>query len=366
LEVNDLKTKVRRLDPLPEYDETTPSRTVVVLNLPIERPTIESVAEIFNFCGEIMLVRVLRPGNPIPADVRPFFNKHPEMTSKVCALVEYEKTEFAQKAIKQLNNEEDDKMKVMEMTAPPPVKTGKKSEERKKAATAKPSSSEQKENPQPQRRYSQGMLPAQMMMMNAASEAAASTAGSVSGPRRKLSLVHNMKFSTVNDQQKKGASLNPNAPIFTMQQHRRLSRPSQPSAPTHFMVEPAFGMMPVQQFTGWMSRRFAGQMDYTGMPQALVRQPMAPMSEKGKGFQKWCKTRMEPTVTRKPGSRAVPIIAPPQNDELKESDSKPESSADESGAKAEVVVAPVVVPIAEESSASEEDEGHFSDNERSR
>ena len=41
LEVNDLKTKVRRLEPLPEYDETTPSRTVVVLNLPMERPTIE-------------------------------------------------------------------------------------------------------------------------------------------------------------------------------------------------------------------------------------------------------------------------------------------------------------------------------------
>ena len=34
LEVNDLKTKVRRLDSLPEYDETTPSRTVVALNLP--------------------------------------------------------------------------------------------------------------------------------------------------------------------------------------------------------------------------------------------------------------------------------------------------------------------------------------------
>merc|ERR1712186_55684 len=33
LEVNDLKTKVRRLDALPEYDETTPSRTVVALNL---------------------------------------------------------------------------------------------------------------------------------------------------------------------------------------------------------------------------------------------------------------------------------------------------------------------------------------------
>ena len=57
LEVNDVKTKVRRLETLPDYDETTPSRTVVAINLPLERPTIESVAEIFSVCGEIVLVR---------------------------------------------------------------------------------------------------------------------------------------------------------------------------------------------------------------------------------------------------------------------------------------------------------------------
>jgi la-related protein 6 len=56
LEVNDTKSKVRRLESLPDYDETTPSRTVVALNLPIERPTIESVAEIFSACGDIVLV----------------------------------------------------------------------------------------------------------------------------------------------------------------------------------------------------------------------------------------------------------------------------------------------------------------------
>merc|ERR1712047_46497 len=38
-----IEKKSSRLDSLPEYDETTPSRTVVALNLPIERPTIEAV-----------------------------------------------------------------------------------------------------------------------------------------------------------------------------------------------------------------------------------------------------------------------------------------------------------------------------------
>ncbi len=70
LEVNDQRTKVRRVDPLPKYDETAPSRTVVAVNLPLERPTIEGVAEIFSACGEIVLIRILRPGNPIPADIR--------------------------------------------------------------------------------------------------------------------------------------------------------------------------------------------------------------------------------------------------------------------------------------------------------
>jgi la-related protein 6 len=47
-----LGNSFRRKDPLPEFDETTPSRSVVVVNLPMENPTIENVAEIFAKCGE--------------------------------------------------------------------------------------------------------------------------------------------------------------------------------------------------------------------------------------------------------------------------------------------------------------------------
>lgn len=376
LEVNDLKTKVRRLESLPEYDETTPSRTVVVLNLPIERPTIEAVAEMFSTCGEIVLVRILRPGNPIPADVRPFVNKHPEMMAKVCALVEFEKTEFAHKAIRELNNEEKEKMKVMELTAPPPVKTSKKNEEKKKMMMMMANNG-QAAAQQPQRRYSQGMMPPQMMMPSASSEASQPAA-----PRRKLSLIHNMKFSSMTEQQQKGAaSLNPNAPIFTMQQ-RRLSRPSQPSAPhpAHFMMEPAFGMMhPMQPFPGWMTRRISQEMNYAAaglaMPHNVMRQPRGPTTEKGKGFQKWCRTRMEPAVARKPGSRAVPIVAPPpaMSPSIKEEtkmemkqEMENKCEKEEGGAMAlpEMAVAPVVVAIAEESCTSEEDEGHFSDHDQ--
>ena len=229
---------------------------------------------------------------------------------------------------------------------------------------------------QPQRRYSQGMLPPQMMMEP-------SQQGSNAAPRRKVSLMHNMKFSPMAEQQQKAASLNPNAPIFTMQQ-RRLSRPSQPSSPhpAHFMMDPHFGMMhPMQPFPGWMTRRISGQMDYAAsglaLPHNVMRQPRGP-AEKGKGFQKWCRSRMEPaaapaaTPNRKPGSRAVPIVAPPpaqspsiakeKSAEMKKEEVVVVEEAAVEGAVAlpKISINPIIV-INEESSASEEDEGHFSD-----
>ena len=202
------------MDALPEYDETTPSRTVVALNLPIERPTIEAVAELFSVCGEIVLVRILRPGNPIPADVKPFANKHPEMTDKVCALVEYEKTEFAHKAVKDLNKETEEGMKVMELTAPPPKKTKPASSDDKKKASFGSMSGAAKSQPlqlTPQRRFSH----AGFGMQNQGHQDQL--------PKRKISLFHNMKFNPIveeqQDQQKKEFGLNPNAPSFSMQQY---------------------------------------------------------------------------------------------------------------------------------------------------
>ena len=99
LQINEAGTKLRRLAPLPQYDETTPSRTVVAMHLPHDKPTIESVAELFSCFGEIALVRILRPGNPVPADVRNFVSKRPELNGVVCALVEFVQAESARRAV---------------------------------------------------------------------------------------------------------------------------------------------------------------------------------------------------------------------------------------------------------------------------
>lgn len=313
LEVNDLKTKVRRLDALPEYDETTPSRTVVALDLPLERPTIEGVAEIFSVCGDIVLIRILRPGNPVPADIKPFVNKHPEMTAKVCALVEFERTEFALKAVRELNNEEEEKMKVMELTAPPP-KTTKKDDKKKNSKAML-----QQQPSGPSRRFShagfnvppQHANPDQMVL----------------GPRRRISLYHNMKFSALSEEQHQKeqqlGGLNPNAPSFNMQQ-RRISRPPfvHPHLELAAMNQAMQSGTPMYPHGPWMTRRISGlgpEMAASGLaiPPNVVRLPRGP--DKGKGFNKWCRNRMDvnpnPNPSPKKPSYAVPIVAPTPEEE---------------------------------------------------
>ncbi|XP_005095717.1 la-related protein 6 [Aplysia californica] len=107
LELNDECTKVRRKDPLPDYDETVPSRTVVALNLPLENPTMENMAEIFSKCGSVANFRILRPGCSIPSDLHKFACKHPELGSTMCAVVAFEHYDQAKKACEILTNNED-------------------------------------------------------------------------------------------------------------------------------------------------------------------------------------------------------------------------------------------------------------------
>ena len=126
LQINEAGTKLRRLAPLPQYDETTPSRTVVAMHLPHDKPTIESVAELFSCFGEIALVRILRPGNPVPADVRNFISKRPELNGVVCALVEFVQAESARKAVKSQTPEWKGHLlgiSVVELNAPAPAQT---------------------------------------------------------------------------------------------------------------------------------------------------------------------------------------------------------------------------------------------------
>ncbi|KAH8401624.1 hypothetical protein KR009_006922 [Drosophila setifemur] len=120
IELNDVGTKVRRIDPLPSFDETMPSRTIVACDLPLDKLSIEKVSDLFSRCGEIALIRILKPGMAIPVDVRQFMNKYPELQQKECALVEYLESSSAREA-RHLSGP----FQVFEMVAPK-KKTGKK------------------------------------------------------------------------------------------------------------------------------------------------------------------------------------------------------------------------------------------------
>nr|CAH7718954.1 unnamed protein product [Callosobruchus chinensis] len=134
LEINEAGTKLRRLEPLPQYDETTPSRTIVAVHMPIDKPTIENVAELFKSCGEIALIRILRPGNPIPADVRQFINKNPSLAGMTCALVEFVASESARNAIK-MQSSLGDPFKVYELNNIPHPERKKKTNTKKSGST---------------------------------------------------------------------------------------------------------------------------------------------------------------------------------------------------------------------------------------
>lgn len=90
LEISEDGTKIRRKEPLPDYNKRAASRTVIAFKLPFENPTVENIGEMFSKCGDIALIRIIRPDRNIPADIKKFLNKYPEMSSSVCAMIEFE------------------------------------------------------------------------------------------------------------------------------------------------------------------------------------------------------------------------------------------------------------------------------------
>lgn len=124
------------------------------------------------------------------------------------------------------------------------------------------------------------------------------------------------------------------------------------------------------------------------LPPNVLRLPRGP--DKGKGFQRWCKTRMAPTQSQtqqasaapQRKSRAIPIVAPPAED-AKAAQGAAAAAPASPPAEAAAPVAgaaaapPAAAPAAPNNNlivnleSSDSDEGHFSDhdldeNERTR
>merc|ERR1712088_90313 len=236
--------------------------------------------------------------------------------------------------------------------------------------------------------------------------------------KRKISLFHNMKFNPIMEEQnhqeqaqKKEYGLNPNAPSFSMQQQqmypqqqnfgnghgrggRRTSNGPQnvryiPMDSPMMMMQPVM-VAPPRRFSAISAGHAELAVSGLGLPPNVIRMPRGP--DKGKGFQRWCNSRMKPegapaappAVAAAPvasapiapaapvqqkqqqplpqrKSRAIPIVAPPEAaGAAKAATAAPEPAApavEGAAAAAPVVDRNLVVNL----DSSDSDEGHFSD-----
>jgi len=154
LEINEQSTKIRRQQPLPEFDETTHSRSVIAINLPLEKPSVENVSQLFKDCGDIALVRILKPGTSMPNEVRQVLNKQQVQIEKdVCAVIEFEKSESAREALSKMNGKNGDwRSQTMVMALMKPNKKSNNKKTTKKTEDVSQPKEAEKEPAQPDSR----------------------------------------------------------------------------------------------------------------------------------------------------------------------------------------------------------------------
>lgn len=120
LEVNAEGNKAKRKEPLPDYDETKSSRTVLAVNIPVDSSAgMDAVSSVFKDCGEIVMLQIYKPGKSIPSDLKKYLTKHPELNSRICAVVEFEKYAQAAKAVAMSDDGDDwsESLKVVMLSA---------------------------------------------------------------------------------------------------------------------------------------------------------------------------------------------------------------------------------------------------------
>merc|ERR1719305_1373118 len=156
--------------------------------------------------------------------------------------------------------------------------------------------------------------------------------------KRKISLFHNMKFNPIMEEQnlqeqaqKKEYGLNPNAPSFRMQQQQMYPqqnfgnghgrggrRPSNGPQNVRYipMDSPMMMMQPVmvappRRFSAISAGHAELAVSGLGLPPNVIRMPRGP--DKGKGFQRWCNSRMKPegAPAAPPAVAAAPVASAP-------------------------------------------------------
>ena len=108
--VDDARAKLRRAQPLPDFDlEDVQSRTVVAENFGADAPTIDGVRERFAPAGEVLMVRVRHPGmqTPAGATAKSGLDLVHVASGAVHALVEFATRDAAARSVEMLNDDKD-------------------------------------------------------------------------------------------------------------------------------------------------------------------------------------------------------------------------------------------------------------------
>jgi hypothetical protein len=78
--------------------------SILAIRVPEDWATLESITNLFSAYGNITLARVLRPGRPIPPDLRNYATQIPDMGATTCAVVDFDSTDSAHECCRGLRD----------------------------------------------------------------------------------------------------------------------------------------------------------------------------------------------------------------------------------------------------------------------
>lgn len=115
LEVNDERTKVRRLEPLPKWLLCSPtSKFLLAWNISkeqtqrLEHPSLsERILQKFSSHGSVTSVWILHPGKELPKELQCYAKRHKELGQHLSAVVKFDRLEAVRKAFNVLKAEEE-------------------------------------------------------------------------------------------------------------------------------------------------------------------------------------------------------------------------------------------------------------------
>lgn len=109
LEVSPEGYRVKRRDTLPETLRKPRLLTsVVAIRVPPSFDSVDQITSLFRAYGEIGLVRLLRPGKEVPSDLRNYATQVPDIGDSLCAVVDFEGSDAALKAVRELKEQFSD------------------------------------------------------------------------------------------------------------------------------------------------------------------------------------------------------------------------------------------------------------------